>query len=782
MLFNMAVFHSFRLLYNHQFKRHHIVYGIIGAVFIFFSPLYGQEIFPSLNAYRTNLGAGAVGDWDDPTTWEVWNGMLWSPASSPPDRNNDVFIEKGNEVRLRRTEEVNNLYLFADTVAGKKINLQVNDLDVYGALRCFTKSGETYAIYSSTSLTEDWIYPETGNIVLKGATRTVVDRSSWSGGNGQSRFGVVFNPDPGETLTVNAVFKASSFVVKTGTVYQTVNLEGTPATSTFSFNIQDKISTSAYGDFIIEPGATLISEATDSFGELIFRTTNRPASNFHLKEGGTFILLGQEPIVEAVNIQLEGNVYYSGNSGTQEFISGSMTGVTAPSTYNHLFFEGAAVKQPPDFLELKGDFIFLGGGEVNTADTAIDFTGSADQEVKNITLDLKEVEIDKPSGSLSFDGNLIVNDRFTMVDGLVDFRGNQLYINGDYGYASGTWENLSRLVYQNLPSALTPSNSTFPFVDAYLGGVRSIILSGTLSSVINDLNIAYHQLPAINWDPGFNDGGVPIVYALNSYFSFNLAGFTATDNLEIHISADNLIVVDDGHLRIIGIGDAAPGSHLPALDGLGGRAMTLAELNGQNITLGSTGVASILPVTWLSYQAEELPYGNLISWSTAKEEDNKEFVILKSNDAINFENIGHVPGKGYSNEVHQYQFLDKSINLSRKIYYQIKQLDFNGSHESSPVFQLTLKKVKDILQIFPNPFYDNHHHLLTISIPEEMTSQPAHVRVKNASGILVTGEVGTIDTIITKLVQQIRMLPAGIYIILVETDGEWQAVKWIKKN
>ena len=777
----MVVFHIFRLLYRHHFKKRHISYGILGAVFIFFSPLYGQEISLTLNAYRTNLAVGGIGDWDDPTTWEVWDGTLWGSASVPPDRNNDVFIEKDNEIRLRQTQEVGNLYLFADTAAGKKINLQVHDLDVYGALICFTKTGETYSIYSSTSLTEDWIHPETGNIVFKGSTRTIIDRSSWSGGNGQSRFGVIFNPDPGETLTVNAVFKASSFVVKTGTVYQTVNFDGTPATSTFSFNIQDKISTSDYGNFTIEPGATLISEGTRTQGAVIMRTTNRPASNFHLKEGGTLVLLGQEPIMEAVNILLEGNVYYSGNTGTQQFISGSMAGVSSPFRYKHLFFEGDAVKKPPDFIELTGNFTFLSGGEVITNDTAIDFTGSADQEVNNIPLHLKEAEINKPSGSLSFDEDLIVNDLFTMAEGEVDFMDNQLTINGDFHYSSGTWENLSQLVYQNLPNILTASNSTFPFVDAYLGGVRSIILSGSLSSTSSSLHVAYHQLPGINWDPGFDDNGVPILYALNSYYSFTVSDFFDGDNLEIRISADNLIVVDDEHLRIVGNGAAAPGSHLPAVDGLGGRAMTLEELDGQILTLASTGVASVLPVTWLSYQAEEFPYGNLVSWSTAQEEDNKEFLILKSNDAIYFENIGHVQAKGYSNEVQQYHFLDNTINLSRKIYYQIQQLDFNGNHEASPIFQLILKKVKEVLRIFPNP-YDNHQHLLTIRIGEDMRRQPARVRIKSTSGVLVMEEAGTLETITPTIAEKIRMLPAGAYIILVDTNSDWQVIKWIKKN
>ena len=131
----MAVFHSFQLLYMHPWRIPHLIIGCTGAIFIFFSPIYGQEIVPEINSFRTALAVGSIGDWDDPATWEVWDGNVWTSASSTPDRNNDVFLEKGNEVRLRQTEEANNLYLFADTDAGKKLDLQVYDLDVYGALK-----------------------------------------------------------------------------------------------------------------------------------------------------------------------------------------------------------------------------------------------------------------------------------------------------------------------------------------------------------------------------------------------------------------------------------------------------------------------------------------------------------------------------------------------------------------------------------------------------------------------------------------------------------------------
>ena len=775
----MAVFHSYQLLRKHPWGKQQLMYGCIGLVFVFFSPLYGQEITPNLHAYRTALATGAIGDWDDPMTWQVWDGSLWTAATTPPDRNNDVFIEKDNEVRLTKNEEAAHLYLFSDTNAGKKLNLQVHSLDVYGALRCFTKVEEDYFIHSSTSLTEDWIHPETGNIVFKGITRMVVDRSSWSGNNGQSRFGVIFNPDPGETLTVNAVFKASSFIIRSGTVYQTVNLNGTPATSSFSFNLQDKISTADYGDFTIEAGATLISEATSSFGELIFRTTNRPASNFNLKEGGTLILLGQDPIIEAVDIKLDGNVYYSGNSGTQRFIRGTMAGVSSPFRYKNLFFEGNAIKHPPDLIELTGDLAFLNGGTVNTSDTSIHFTGEDDQEVTNIILDLKEAVIAKPSGVLSFDRDLILHEQLSMDMGQVDFKGNRLYIRGGYNYTAGSWDNLSQLVYENLPTHLSASNSTFPFVDTYLGGMRSILLSGTLTSAHTALTIAYHQLPDINWDPGFDDNGVPILYALNSYFQFSVNGHDAYDQPEVWISLDNLIIVDDEHARVVGLDAAAPGSHFTSQEGFAGRAISLADLHEEILTIGSTGVMSILPVTWLSYQAEESPRGNLISWSTAKEDDDVMFVILKSTDGIRFDEVGHLSGRGYSSQTQHYQFLDRSANLSGKIYYQIKSYDWHGNQDASPIFPLIISNA--LIRIFPNP-YEHGQYQLTIRTAGNIRNHPAQIRIKNVLGMLLLEQSGTSDVIAPRVAEQIKVFPAGTYFIIVEANGEGQVLKWIKKH
>src|SRR5690606_15429282 len=121
------------------------------------------------------------------------------------------------------------------------------------------------------------------------------------------------------------------------------------------------------------------------------------------------------------------------------------------------------------------------------------------------SLHLKEAIVDKPTGILSFDNNLTVASNFEMVSGEIDFRNNHLYINGDYNYLSGNWRNLSQLSYQDIPPVLTSSNSTFPFIDGYLGGERKIILSGSISSPNTDLTLSYTQLPGVNWDAGFDD-------------------------------------------------------------------------------------------------------------------------------------------------------------------------------------------------------------------------------------------------------------------------------------
>ncbi|HLU88953.1 MAG TPA: T9SS type A sorting domain-containing protein [Cyclobacteriaceae bacterium] len=759
----------------------------IGLLCLFPSVLFAQEIIPEVNSFKTALPDNVTGDWDNPATWEIWNGATWVPTTDIPARTNDVFIEQAQEVRLTQNQEVRNLYLFSTENPGRKLNLQEFDLDVYGALRCYTDTTGVLELHARTSLLTDWIYPETGNIVFKGTSRIVVDRGSWSANNLRSRYGVVFNPNPGDTLTVNAGFKANSFTVLSGTVLQTVNSQGTVATSTFSFNTQDIFGSGAYGAFIIESGATLVSEGSWEFGEILRRSDNIPAAEFHLKEGGALVLYGQDPVIEAENVLLEGDVYYRADSGVQHFITSSLVPFLNTS-YNNIFFDGEAVKPLPSYLELRGDLVFWGGGDVVADATQLDITGTGDQEILHPSLQVGNLQITKPSGTLSVQGDLSVLGHFTLNQGSIDFMGNRFFVNvseeGSYSYYGGSWRNLSLLRYLKLPPVLEASNSTFPFEDQFVGGVRSIYLSGNNPADSAALDIIYHQVPDINWDPGFDDvDGAPIYYKTNSYFTLDLTGAAAlTDSLSLYISGDNLEVMNEEDLRVVGNEGAAPGSNLPVLAGIfAGRAISFSDLNNsQSYTMGITGINSILPVNWLTYTAEELQTGNLIQWSTTKEVENARFSILKSaGEGGEFEEIGELMARGNSNTIQHYSYLEKSANGPGNIFYQVKYEDLDGELDFSPVFPL--QRIGENLKhfgIFPNPHSEGRIGLV---VPDYARGKSVSIQVFALSGKKMFEAFGEMAVAAREAGSRLTDQAPGTYLVIFVTDHDVQAMKWLKK-
>lgn len=88
--------------------------------------------------------------------------------------------------------------------------------------------------------------------------------------------------------------------------------------------------------------------------------------------------------------------------------------------------------------------------------------------------------------------------------------------------------------------------------------------------------------------------------------------------------------------------------------------------------------------------AEELQVGVMLNWTTETEEDNSMFVVEKSTDGIDFAEVGTVEGAGNSLEVKKYSFLDVMAK-AEKIYYRLKQVDFDGSHEYSDVLSIDKK-------------------------------------------------------------------------------------------
>lgn len=84
-----------------------------------------------------------------------------------------------------------------------------------------------------------------------------------------------------------------------------------------------------------------------------------------------------------------------------------------------------------------------------------------------------------------------------------------------------------------------------------------------------------------------------------------------------------------------------------------------------------------LPVTLLSayLQCEK---EIVLSWSTVSELNNNYFTILKSENAIDFQEVARISGAGNSNTTINYQWKDSLNGSDKANYYQLQQTDFNG--------------------------------------------------------------------------------------------------------
>ena len=86
---------------------------------------------------------------------------------------------------------------------------------------------------------------------------------------------------------------------------------------------------------------------------------------------------------------------------------------------------------------------------------------------------------------------------------------------------------------------------------------------------------------------------------------------------------------------------------------------------------------------------------------SASEINNNFYTVERSTDAINFEEIATINGAGNSSNLNSYYF--KDINSpSGKVYYRLKQTDFNGNYKYFNVVEVNCSVLSEVA-IFPNP-------------------------------------------------------------------------------
>lgn len=106
------------------------------------------------------------------------------------------------------------------------------------------------------------------------------------------------------------------------------------------------------------------------------------------------------------------------------------------------------------------------------------------------------------------------------------------------------------------------------------------------------------------------------------------------------------------------------------------------------LSWGGTSILScaiILPVELSQFDVQSNVGYNLVTWTTLSETDNHFFSIERSIDAMTFQEIGRVSGAGNSSSAIHYEFQDPLFEREAINYYRIRQVDYSGSSEYSPI-------------------------------------------------------------------------------------------------
>lgn len=113
----------------------------------------------------------------------------------------------------------------------------------------------------------------------------------------------------------------------------------------------------------------------------------------------------------------------------------------------------------------------------------------------------------------------------------------------------------------------------------------------------------------------------------------------------------------------------------------------------------------VLPVVLTDFTAAVKKYDVQLNWQTASEVNSSHFVIERSLDNQQYNSIGTVAAKGFSNSRINYGFLDsKPVNFDRPTYYRLAMVDRDGTKKYSKIISVTLKTSDSFVQqVYPNP-------------------------------------------------------------------------------
>lgn len=246
-----------------------------------------------------------------------------------------------------------------------------------------------------------------------------------------------------------------------------------------------------------------------------------------------------------------------------------------------------------------------------------------------------------------------------------------------------------------------------------------------------------------SWRINGNDDNTPKlrIAGLSNDYAYNVRFISSEVTSEVDRRTSVYVVEND---RVDGVNSGGNnGSNLITLNGLypsGGqltfdfRAVWATQGFVNGIIIERLGGDVVTPVELLSFESTVEERLVRLKWSTASETNNDFFLVEHSINGIDFETIGQVEGSGTTPEPQSYEY-EHFNPTSGANYYQLTQVDFDGTSESHGVILATYGLSKDFI-LFPNPADE----VLSVRLPDALLRTSGEIQVFDNSGKLLFAE------------------------------------------
>lgn len=179
--------------------------------------------------------------------------------------------------------------------------------------------------------------------------------------------------------------------------------------------------------------------------------------------------------------------------------------------------------------------------------------------------------------------------------------------------------------------------------------------------------------------------------------------------------------------------------------------------NNNNIKDGTASytLPSILPVIWGNFTAQKINKTALLKWTTLSEENTDRFIVERSADGINYNEVGIVKAAGNSVVAQSYSFTDTKPLKGNNIY-RIKLIDNESKYKYSEERSLNFEDISYSISIAPNPA----HNYVVVRIPGN--TQNVQIVLYSTAGQKIGSY--TMNAEVSSPID-VSKLPAGVYYI-----------------